>query len=64
MTQEELHKDDAPVTIPDALPVLPLRDVVIFPFMIVPLYVSRERSIKAVDAALADSRMILLVAMT
>jgi len=59
---EELRKDDEPVTIPEALPVLPLRDVVIFPFMIVPLYVSRERSIKAVDAALADNRMILLAA--
>ena len=41
---------------------LPLRDIVIFPFMIVPLYVSRERSIKAVDQALADNRMILLAA--
>ena len=59
---EELRKDDEPVSIPEALPVLPLRDVVIFPFMIVPLYVSRERSIKAVDSALADNRMILLAA--
>ncbi len=59
---EELRKDEEPVKIPDALPVLPLRDIVIFPFMIVPLYVSRERSIKAVDQALADQRMILLAA--
>ena len=44
------------------LPVLPLRDIVIFPFMIVPLYVSRDRSIKAVDQALAENRMILLAA--
>jgi ATP-dependent Lon protease len=35
--------------IPDDLPVLPLRDIVIYPFMIVPLFVSREKSIKAVD---------------
>ena len=64
-------KDDAPQPhepaqeqpkVPDVLPVLPLRDIVIFPFMIVPLYVSRERSIKAVDQALADNRMILLAA--
>ena len=41
---------------------LPLRDIVIFPFMIVPLYVSRDRSIKAVDQALAENRMILLAA--
>jgi ATP-dependent Lon protease len=59
---EELRKDDEPVKIPEVLPVLPLRDIVIFPFMIVPLYVSRERSIKAVDHALSDNRMILLAA--
>src|SRR3989441_8662714 len=53
---------EEPPKIPDVLPVLPLRDIVIFPFMIVPLYVSRDRSIKAVDQALADNRMILLVA--
>src|SRR4029434_9433435 len=44
------------------MPVLPLRDIVIFPFMIVPLYVSRDRSIKAVDHALGENRMILLAA--
>ena len=59
---DEIRKDDAPVKIPESLPVLPLRDIVIFPFMIVPLYVSRERSIKAVDQALSDNRMILLTA--
>ncbi len=48
--------------IPEVLPVLPLRDIVIFPFMIVPLFVSRERSIRAVDQALAENRMILLAA--
>jgi len=35
--------------IPNELPVLPLRDIVIYPFMIVPLFVSREKSIRAVD---------------
>jgi ATP-dependent Lon protease len=59
---DDLKKDDEPAKIPEVLPVLPLRDIVIFPFMIVPLYVSRDRSIKAVDQALADNRMILLVA--
>src|SRR5215212_12005052 len=54
-------KEETP-KVPEVLPVLPLRDIVIFPFMIVPLYVSRERSIKAVDQALADNRMILLTA--
>src|SRR5467141_5227082 len=47
--------------IPDELPLLPLRDIVIYPFMIVPLFVSRERSIRAVDEALGEHRMILLV---
>lgn len=47
--------------VPDNLPVLPLRDIVIFPFMIVPLFVSREKSIRAVDEALTESRQILLI---
>ena len=47
--------------IPGELPVLPLRDIVIYPFMIVPLFVSRDRSIRAVEKALGDNRMILLV---
>jgi ATP-dependent Lon protease len=47
--------------IPAELPVLPLRDIVIYPFMIVPLFVSRDRSIRAVEQALSQDRMILLV---
>src|ERR1700730_18028159 len=47
--------------IPGELPLLPLRDIVIYPFMIVPLFVSREKSIRAVDEALGEHRMILLV---
>jgi ATP-dependent Lon protease len=54
--------DDEQIKIPEVLPVLPLRDIVIFPFMIVPLFVSRERSIRAVDQALAENRMIMLSA--
>src|SRR5512141_1070496 len=58
----EERKDEEQPRIPDVLPVLPLRDIVIFPFMIVPLYVSRERSIRAVAQALAANRLILLAA--
>jgi ATP-dependent Lon protease len=47
--------------IPSELPTLPLRDIVIYPFMIVPLFVSRDKSIKAVEEALKDNRMIVLV---
>ncbi|MBK6799163.1 MAG: endopeptidase La [Acidobacteria bacterium] len=57
-----LETIDENLRIPEVLPILPLRDIVIFPFMIVPLFVSRERSIKAVDQALAENRMIMLVA--
>ncbi|MBA2379821.1 MAG: endopeptidase La [Blastocatellia bacterium] len=47
--------------IPSVLPTLPLRDIVIYPFMIVPLFVSRDKSIKAVETALKENRMIVLV---
>jgi ATP-dependent Lon protease len=46
--------------IPDELPLLPVRDVVIYSYMILPLMVGRERSIKAVEAALAKDRLIFL----
>ncbi len=45
---------------PESLPLLPVRDVVIFPYMILPLFVGRERSMAAVDAALAGNRLIFL----
>jgi ATP-dependent Lon protease len=47
--------------VPSVLPALPLRDIVIYPFMIVPLFVSRDKSIKAVEEALKENRMIVLV---
>ncbi len=53
---------DTDLPIPDILPVLPLKDVVVFPYIILPLSVSREKSINAVDAALAEQRIIMLVA--
>lgn len=56
-----IESNDEQLKIPEVLPVLPLRDIVIFPFMIVPLFVQREKSIRAVDQALAESRMIMLV---
>ena len=48
------------IQIPRELPLLPLRDIVIFPFMIVPLFVGREKSIRSVDGSLAADRMIFL----
>ncbi len=44
------------------LPVLPLRDVVVFPHMVIPLFVGREKSIRALDAAVEGDKQILLVA--
>ena len=56
----EVAESSQDLQIPNDLPVLPLRDIVIYPFMIVPLFVSREKSIRAVDEALGENRMILL----
>ncbi|QPH54759.1 endopeptidase La [Pontivivens ytuae] len=44
------------------LPVLPLRDIVVFPHMVVPLFVGRERSVKALEAVMSDGKQILLAA--
>lgn len=46
------------------LPVLPLRDVVVYPHMVIPLFVGREKSIEALDAASAADKRILLAAQT
>ncbi len=47
--------------IPKELPVLMLRDIVVFPYMVVPLFVGREKSKHAIDKALSSDRMILLL---
>jgi ATP-dependent Lon protease len=46
----------------ETLPVLPLRDIVVFPHMIVPLFVGREKSIKALEEVMREDKRILLVA--
>jgi ATP-dependent Lon protease len=45
----------------ELLPVLPLRDIVVFPHMIVPLFVGREKSVRALEAVLKNNKQILLV---
>jgi ATP-dependent Lon protease len=52
--------DEKALEIPETLPMLPVRDIVIFPYMILPLFVGRESSIKAVEEALAKNRLIFL----
>ncbi|MBI5484256.1 MAG: endopeptidase La [Deltaproteobacteria bacterium] len=58
--ENEIEQNSEELKIPDLLPLLPIRDVVVYPFMIIPLFVGREMSVKAVDSALAGDRMILL----
>ncbi len=58
---EKEKEIDKETQIPDNVPVLPVRDIVVFPYMIIPLFVGREISIKAIEQALAESRMILLL---
>jgi ATP-dependent Lon protease len=45
-----------------AIPILPLRDVVVYPHMVIPLFVGREKSIQALEAAMNNDKQILLVA--
>jgi ATP-dependent Lon protease len=51
-----------PVGRGELLPVLPLRDIVVFPHMIVPLFVGREKSVRALEAVMREDKQILLVA--
>src|SRR3984893_8355173 len=46
----------------DVMAVLPLRDIVVFPHMIVPLFVGREKSVRALEAVMKEDKQILLVA--
>ena len=59
--EELIEEKETKLTVPEKLPVLLLRDVVVFPFMIVPLFVGRDKSKAAIDVALASHRMILLL---
>ncbi|TLY22329.1 MAG: AAA family ATPase, partial [Nitrospirae bacterium] len=59
---EQAQKDPAQVEIPERLPLLPIRDIVVFPYMVLPLFVGREMSIKAIEAALDGNRTIMLAA--
>ncbi len=50
------------ITPPKSYPVLPLRDIVVFPHMIVPLFVGRDKSVRALEDVMKDDKQILLVA--
>jgi len=57
MKQTDLQQS---IEIPKKLPLLPIRDIVVFPYMVLPLFVGREMSIKAIEVALEGNRMIFL----
>ena len=44
------------------LPLLPLRDIIVFPFMVLPLFVGREKSILALEKSMAEQKNIFLAA--
>lgn len=58
LKDQEKQKSD----IPEKLPLLPVRDIVVFPHMVLPLFVGRELSIKAIEEALAGNRTVILAA--
>ncbi len=55
-------KDQSSSSAAVEVPVLPLRDVVVYPHMVIPLFVGREKSIQALDTAMQDNKKILLIA--
>ncbi|HBE94895.1 MAG TPA: endopeptidase La [Desulfovibrio sp.] len=57
----QAQMQQAEAQIPRTMPVLPVRDIVVFNYMILPLFVGREKSVKAVDAALSSDRYILIL---
>ncbi len=61
MNQPNSNEESALPELPDILPVLPLKEVVVFPFIIMPLSVGTDRSVVAIDHALAGNRMVMLV---
>ena len=57
-----MQEVSAPPSIPEELPLVPLREVAVFPYMVQPLFVARARSIAALDDAMAGNRLLCLVA--
>ncbi|KAF0144581.1 MAG: ATP-dependent Lon protease [Nitrospirae bacterium] len=55
------EKEEKELEIPDSLPVLPVRDIVVFPYMILPLFVGRDMSIKAIEHSLSTNKMVMLL---
>ena len=60
MASREEDEELQQIVIPQVLPLLAVRDVVVFPNMVLPLFVGREASVLAIEAALAQDRLLLL----
>ena len=61
-SDDDQGKKENPASRSRLVPLLPLRDIVVFPHMVVPLFVGREKSVKALDEAMAKGKEILLAA--
>jgi ATP-dependent Lon protease len=57
-----IETDKELFTLPDTLPLLPVKDIVVFPYMVLPLFITREKSIKSLEAALSKDRLLFLAA--
>lgn len=57
-----MSEQDLPTVQNHELPLLPLRDVVVYPHMVIPLFVGRDKSIEALESAMASDKQVLLVA--
>ncbi len=62
MNQQANEPHDETLVLPDVAPVLPLKDVVVFPYIIVPLSIGRDKSVQAIDQALTANRILVLAA--
>src|ERR1700758_1396547 len=61
MADDAVKKDETKQTDITVAPVLPLRDIVVFPHMIVPLFVGREKSVRALEEVMNEEKQILLL---
>ena len=59
-TIDIIQEETEQIEIPEVLPLLPVRDIVVFSYMVLPLFVGRERSVRAVDGAMGKDHLLLL----